>query len=216
MFWLVPLETLGGRPFGTSAQFLNFGCRQFSSGNSKPMKTKQTETRIVVSDDRDVIIQGSAQTVLFLASAQTAAFMQQPATTPIMLITDLGAAAIQTMLAAEAKFSAQTIDSVPTGIPSFVLRFRLPNGLVVAYTTDEVLAADPSRLTKLGVDLTVTDAAIDWRRQHAPLIAGVIANIPPTAPQLIQLEHFDAHRLAALVRDALTLHESATKITTTK
>ena len=143
------------------------------------------QTQVAISTDGDLlIIQGPTQPALFVPRQFVEAFLTDPATSPAVLIVDVGLAAIRAVVAAKATFDAATHLSDAGLIQSVTLRFRLPNGLVVGFTTDEVLASDPARITALGIDLIVTNEAIDWQRQHTAFIGHVIGSVATVPPQL--------------------------------
>jgi hypothetical protein len=158
---------------------------------------------VSVSKTGDVLIQGTGNRVLFFPQAQVAKLLESPELATAILITDVGAAAIATLLAGNASFDVMTLTTAQSTIESVVLRFVLPNGLTVAYTTDEDVFNHRTELQAQGVDLIVTANEVDWNRRHAPFLGEVISNMSPTLPQIAMLQYFDPKYLAELVSEAL-------------
>jgi hypothetical protein len=168
------------------------------------MTNQPTKPHVALSKDGDVlIIQGPGIPVLFISRAYVPALLKAPESATAILISDFGAAAIETMLAGNASFEATTVESSPGVIQSAILQFKLQNGLVVAYTTDDILASSRGALNALGIDFAVTDTAIEWDRKYAQLVGEVICHLPTIPPQIAGLHQFDPHCLANLVRDAI-------------
>jgi len=119
------------------------------------------------------------------------------------MIIDVGVAAIRTVLAAGATFDALISYGEADRIRSVTLRFVLPNGLIVGYTTDDALAGDSAKLRQLGVDLVVTDSAIDWQRQHTQLVGQVIAAVSTEPVQVVGLSSAAHQNLVPVIRAAL-------------
>jgi hypothetical protein len=174
----------------------------------KTMKNIQSKTHVAISKEGDVLIQGPGCPVLFFARSQVPALLSTPETATALVIVDVGAAAVETVLAAGADFEATIVENESSVISSAVLKFRLPNGLVVGYITDEAIANSRERLAQLGVDLAVTDNSVNWERQQATLIGEIISSVPKVPPQVAGLHRFNAQRLAQLVRDALDQRKS--------
>lgn len=168
------------------------------------MKDIQSKTHVAVSKEGDVLIlePGSNSPVLFLAQNQVPALLSAPETASALVIVDVGAAAIATVLAAGAAFEATIVETESSAIASAVLKFRLPNGLVVAYVSDEAVANSHERLKALGVDLAVTDGSVNWDRQQAKLIGEIISSVPKMPAQIAGLYQLNAQHLAQLVREA--------------
>jgi hypothetical protein len=172
------------------------------------MNKPQTVKYVAISNDGDVlIIQEPGCPVLFFARSQVPALLSIPETANALVVVDVGAAAIETVIAAKATFEATTVENESSVIVSAVLRFRLPNGLLVAYVTDEALANNCERLKALGIDLAVTDVSVNWDRTQAPLIGNIISCLPQVPPQVVGLHQFNGQHLAQLVRDALAQRE---------
>lgn len=149
------------------------------------MYSPTIKPQVAVSKSGDLlIVQGPAQPALFIPHRFVESFIDDPATSPAVLIIDVGLAAIRAVLAAEVTFDADTRISEAGQIQSATLRFRMPNNLVIGFTTDEVLAADSARIEALGIDLIVTNEAIDWQRQHTAFIGQVIGSVATVPPQL--------------------------------
>jgi hypothetical protein len=168
------------------------------------MKNIQSKTRVAVSKEGDVLIlePGSNSPVLFFAQSQVPALLFTPETASALVIIDVGAAAIATVLAAGAAFEAKIVETESSAIASAVLKFRLPNGLVVAYVSDEAVANSCEQLKELGVDLAVTGNSVNWDRQQAKLIGEIISSIPKMPAQVAGLHQLNAQHLAQLVREA--------------
>lgn len=145
--------------------------------------TQNTQVAVSIGGDL-LIIQGPVQPALFIPRRFVESFLDDPSTSPAVLIVDVGLATIRAVLAAEAAFDADTRISETGQIQSVTLRFRMPNNLVVGFTTDEVLASDSSRIQALGIDLIVTNEAIDWQRQHTAFVGQVIGSVATVPPQM--------------------------------
>jgi hypothetical protein len=174
------------------------------------MNTDQSVPRIAVSTDGDVlVIQGQGIPVLFIPQPYVPELLGTPSTATAAVITDVGAAAIETVLAAGATYqSSTTIDGA--SIVSVTLLFTLPNALVVAYSNDDaLLAASREQLKALGIDLLVSDRSIEWLRRHTRLVGEIVARVPSVPPQLTRLSQFESARLADLVRPALAAPSSS-------
>lgn len=173
--------------------------------NHLTMDSPASQPRAVVSNDGDVlIIPGSASPILFIPRSHVRDLLEARPQSAAILIDDVGAAAVATFLAAGATFDAATNHTASDEIESVTIRFTLPNGLVCIWTSDEAVADNRSRLKSLGIDLAVTNTAINWERKHAGLIGEMISAVPQALPQLVSLRHFDPATLAKLVRDAET------------
>ncbi len=169
------------------------------------MSTDTSKPRVAVSNDGDVlIIQGPGIPVLFIPRAHVAALLTSPAAAVALIVTDIGAAAIETVLAANATFEASTIIATSGAIESVTLKFLLPNGLLVAYTTDEDLASDRERTKALGLAFVVTNTSVDWDRKHARLLGSLIAKVPTMPPQITGFHQLAHQYLSQLVREALS------------
>ncbi len=167
------------------------------------MSIDNYKPRVAVTNDGDVLIQGSGIPVLFIPRTHVPDLLAASEKTVAVIITDVGAAAIETVLAANATVKATTIMNATGAIESVTLKFLLPNGLVVAYTTDDNLASDRERIKALGIDLIVTDTTVDWSRHHAPFLGSVIAKIPTVPPQIAGFHQLGQQYLSEFVRDAL-------------
>ena len=176
------------------------------------MNKQPSQTHVAVSKDGDIlIIQGSGIPILFVPRTHVSALLETPETASAIIITDVGAAAIETMLAGNAVFEATTQENASSEIKSVILRFRLPNGLVVAYATDDALPSCRASLRALGIDIAVTDTALNWAREHAQLVGDVIARMPTVPPQITGLAQFEPHRLAEIVRAVMDRRDIAAK-----
>ena len=131
------------------------------------------------------------------------ALQSKPESANALVITDVGAAAIETMVAAQATFEATTLENDSLIILSAVLKFRLPNGLVVAYVTDDKLAENRTARQLLGIDLAVTDYSLTWNRTHVEFIGSVVANMAKHPIQLGTLGSYAPAHISELVRQAL-------------
>ena len=152
---------------------------------ANPMYSSISHPQVAISTDGDLlIIQGPAQPALFIPRRFAESFLADPSASPAVLIVDVGLAAIRVVLSAEARFDADTRISETGQIQSVTLRFRMPNNLVVGFTTDEVLASDSARIQALGIDLIVTNEAIDWQRKHTAFVGQVIGSVATVPPQL--------------------------------
>lgn len=159
---------------------------------------------VAVSTNGDLlIIQGPAQPALFVSHAQVATLLEHPDRATATMIVDVGVAAIRTVLATGATFDA-IVDREESGcIRSVTLRFSLPNGLTVGYTNDDGLATDSDRLRGLGIDLVVTDSAIDWQRQHTQFVGQVISAVSTTPTQVVGFSPVAHRELAPIICEAL-------------
>ena len=149
------------------------------------MHCPSSQPQVAVSKGGDLLVlQGSAHPALFIPRQFAESFLADPSASPAVLIVDVGLAAIRVVLSAEARFDADTRISETGQIQSVTLRFRMPNNLVVGFTTDEVLASDSARIQALGIDLIVTNEAIDWQRKHTAFVGQVIGSVATVPPQL--------------------------------
>ena len=168
------------------------------------MYSPNTKPRVAVSKSGDIlIIQGPAQPALFVPHSKVATLLDHPENVTAIMIVDVGVAAIRTVLAAGAVFDAIVSYSEADRVHSVTLRFYLGNGLVVGYTTDDALAGDSDKLNQLGIDLVVTDSAIDWKRQHTQFVGQVIASVSTEPAQVVGLSTAAHQQLVPLIRAAL-------------
>jgi hypothetical protein len=172
------------------------------------MDKSQSEERVVITDDKDaLVLRGSNDPILFIAATHVAS-LASPERVPALFITDVGAAAIRSVIAADATIKS-SVKLTPDGaIAAATLLCMLPNGLVVAYTTDEALAADRHTIKSLGIDLLVTDSSVDWPRRHTALVSAIVGNTAAVPPQVTSLRDFDWHEIARVVLEAATRQES--------
>lgn len=165
---------------------------------------------VAVSKSGDLlIIQGPAQPALFVSRAQVSTLLENPDRATAIMIVDVGVAAIRTVLATGATFDAVVNREESGSIRSITLRFALPNGLTVGYTNDDDLASDSDRLHRLGIDLVVTDSAIDWQRQHTQFVGQVISAVSTTPSQVIGFSSAAHRELAPIIREVLQRTDSA-------
>jgi len=191
------------RRFASSHSYLAGG-RRAAVAAVNPMYCPTQKTQVAVSIDGDLlIIQGPVQPALFIPRRFVESFLDDPSTSPAVLIVDVGLAAIRAVLAAEATFDADTRISETGQIQSVTLRFRMQKNLVVGFTTDEALAADSARIQVLGIDLIVTNEAIDWQRQHTAFVGQVIGSGATVPPQLTRAVPAHSKELQTQVSQAL-------------
>lgn len=177
------------------------------------MISPYSQPRVAVSNDGDIlIIQGSPNPIIFFPRTHVADLLEGLARATAVIICDVGAAAIETFLAAEASFQATTRISATAEVESVTIQLTLPNGLVCAWTSDDALAANETRLKALGIDLAVTDTVVNWHGQHAELIGEVTSNVPSVPPQFVCLQQIQSNRLAELVRDAISANKTSSNL----
>lgn len=168
------------------------------------MYCSTSQPQVAASKGGDLLIlQGPAQPALFVPHAQVTSLLENPESVTAIMIVDVGVAAVRTVLAAGANFDATVIYDEMHRIRSVTLRFSLPNGLVVGYTTDDALAADSDKLRQLGIDLVVTDTAIDWQRRHTKLVGQVIAAVSAEPVQVVGISTAAHRQLVPLIRAAV-------------
>ena len=168
------------------------------------MHCPSSQPQVAVSKGGDLLVlQGSAHPALFVPHSQVTTLLDHPEHVTAIMIIDVGVAAIRTVLAAGATFDALISYGEADRIRSVTLRFVLPNGLIVGYTNDDALAGDSDRLRRLGIDLVVTDSAIDWQRQHTQLVGQVIAAVSAEPVQVIGFSSAAHRQLVPLIRAAL-------------